>query len=75
MTKAQASRREVLRRIHDVLDHWDGPRLYDSMTRSRSVAAEIAKLAGLGLIEPCVRDGEAGYRRTVAGDEYLKESR
>ncbi len=75
MTAAEEKRREVLRRIHDVLDHWDGPRLYDSIPRSRSVAAEIVKLAGLGLIEPCIRDSEAGYRRTAAGDAYLEGQR
>ncbi len=75
MTAAEEKRREVLRRIRDVLDHHDGPRLYDSISKSRSVRTEIAKLIDDGLIEPCERDGDAGYRRTAEGDEYLKGSR
>lgn len=71
MAAAEEKRREVLRRIHDVIHHPDGPRIYDSVSKSRSVRAEVWKLLALCLIEPCDRDGEPGYRRTAAGDEYL----
>lgn len=72
MATAEEKRREVLRRIQNVIEHATGPRMHDSMTRSQSVTAEIGRLISDGLIEPCERDGEEGYRRTIAGDEYLK---
>ncbi len=71
MTKAEQKRLEVLHRITDVLHHPDGPRLHDSMTVSRSVRPEVYQLLQWGLIEPCDRDGENGYRRTAAGDRHL----
>lgn len=71
MTNAEAKRREVLRRIQDTYRHATGPRLYDSMSKSRSVRAEVYMLEQLGLIEPCDRDGAPGWRRTAAGDAHL----
>lgn len=74
MTKAEAKRLEVLRRIHDVIHHPTGPRIYETMTRSLSVRPEVEMLLQQGLIEACDRDGEQGYRRTTAGDQHLTTS-
>ncbi len=71
MTAAEVKRLEVLRRIGDVI----GDRQYFNSSQSRSVRTEVARLLRDGLIEPCDRDGEPGYRRTAAGDEALKENR
>ncbi len=71
MTTAEVRRLEVLRRIHDVV--YD--RLYDNVSTSRSVKPEVTKRVKEGLIEPCDRDGEPGYRRTEAGDEALEATR
>ncbi len=75
MATAEEKRREVLRRIQDTCRHPTGPRLHESMTKSRSVRPEVYMLEQLGLIEPCDRDGERGWKRTAAGDEYLKGHR
>ncbi len=67
MTSAETKRLEVLRQIGDVV----GDRQYLNSAKSRSVRAEVARLLRDGLIEPCDRDGEPGYRRTLAGDEAV----
>lgn len=74
MTIAETKRLNVLRRIEDVIQHPTGPRIHESMTRSLSVRPEVYALLDAALIEPCVRDGEAGYRRTTAGDRHLTNS-
>lgn len=67
-TKAEARRLEVLRRIRDVT----GDRLYDSMSESRSVAGDLAKLHRDGLVEHDRWAGEWTWRRTKAGQEVLE---
>lgn len=74
MTKAEQKRIEVLRRIEDVCHHDTGPRMHDSMSRSRSVRPEVYQLLQWGLIAACDRDGDVGYRRTTDGDAYLSEA-
>ncbi len=71
MTAAEAKRLEVLRHIGDVI----GDRQYLNSAQSRSVRVEVARLLRDGLIEPCDRDGEPGYRRTTAGDDALAHVR
>ena len=68
---AEHRRLTVLRRIADVIHHANGPRLHDSVSTSRSVRPEVYKLIQDGLIEPCDRDGDVGYRRTAAGDARI----
>lgn len=68
-TEAESRRLAVLRRIGDVI----GEQMYESMSKSRSVKTELARLERDGLIERHVRDGEPCWRRTTAGDERLAQ--
>lgn len=69
---AEHKRLTVMRRIADVLEHPTGPRLYTSMTESRSVHREITWLVDHRMVEPCDRGGDRGYRLTSAGEMRLR---
>ncbi len=71
MSAAEEKRLNVLRNIHDVLEHPTGPRIHQSMTQSLSVHREVEVLLRKRLIERCHRNGEPGFRRTATGDAYL----
>lgn len=71
MTAADRRRLAVLRNIHNVYDSTDGPRLYENMSKSRLVRAEVDWLLARDLIEPEVRDDGNGYRITDAGRAQL----
>lgn len=67
MTAADRKRLAVLRHLGDVYDSTDGPRLYENMSKSRAVRAEVDWLLARELIEPEARDDGNGYRITDAG--------